>query len=61
MNKICLLDKSYNKCPYIAEDQTCQKNAQCNMQIKLQNNASGYSYVREPRWYEKYYKKKTFL
>ena len=49
----CSLPKNVNECPfYNAADNTCNNSNKCSFQEKEETPA----YVRETRWYEKYYK-----
>ena len=53
----CYLDKDINKCPYfLSAEQKCTSKTKCSFQEKIDSNANG-GYVRQERWYEKYYKK----
>ncbi len=58
MNKICMMDPKYNKCPYVIRDKECAADRPCNMMVKLDGDPSKVKYVRQPRWYEQYYKNK---
>lgn len=53
----CTLDRDINKCPfYRSEKFECDNPQKCSFQENMQKNSEGY--VREPRWYEQYYKGK---
>lgn len=56
MQRICMLDHKYNKCPFVGEKQECKTDKPCSMAQKLENSKE--KYVREPRWYEQYYEKR---
>ena len=50
----CSLPPNVNECPfYHAADSTCSNSNTCSFQEK---EAETQGYVRETRWYEKYYK-----
>ncbi len=59
MNKICMMDPKYNKCPYVTSDKACVSERPCNMMVKLNEDSTKEKYVRQPRWYEQYYKNKS--
>lgn len=51
-----MLDADINKCPYFKDKKYCSiENMQCSM-IGLDEQKPKEKYVREPRWYEQYYK-----
>lgn len=59
MEKICLLKSEFNHCEYLGEEQRCEaSHSQCGMCIKLDYKEPDTTkeYVRQERWYEKYYK-----
>lgn len=61
MDKVCLLKGELNHCEYLGEEQKCNApHTQCGMLVKLDYKEVIYprGYVRQPRWYEKYYTKK---
>lgn len=52
---ICTLNKDLNQCPHFDGEQHCNlPENPCGM-LRIQNNLK--KYIREVRWYEKYYKK----
>ena len=56
---ICGLSKDVNTCPlYIADSGKCGKDSKCLFQESEDKKEEPVrnSYVREPRWYEKYLK-----
>lgn len=55
----CILEEDINKCPnWDKHKKACLiNNTVCGMYDK---NPKGY-YKREPRWYEKYYSKDSFI
>ena len=54
----CTLDKDINKCPYLVED-GCSNPNHCSFQQEDKEALiEKERYVREERWYEKYYRKK---
>lgn len=51
---VCTLQKEYNHCPYFDGSQYCTNpKTSCRMLHTQENHKK---YVREKRWYEKYYK-----
>lgn len=61
MEKVCLLKGELNHCEYLGIDQRClASHSQCGMCVKLdcQEQETPKGYVRQERWYEKYYKNK---
>lgn len=56
---ICTLDKDINRCPhYRSDDLSCANEKPCSFgQIGGDETKISGEYVREERWYEKYYKK----
>lgn len=59
MDKICLIAKEYNKCPYFDKEKRClAESTTCSMLIKLGDNKGkeDVGYQRQPRWYEQYSK-----
>lgn len=50
----CVLDKQYNYCPHLGENQQCMdKDTQCGMREKEKEVPSTLEgYVRQKRWYE---------
>ena len=58
----CLLEEDINRCAYYdKERQNCKGNIrECGMYDKYADNPIN-RYVRKPRWYEKYYKKDSFI
>lgn len=58
----CLLEEDINGCVYFdKEHQDCKGNIrECGMYDKYAENPRN-AYVRKPRWYEKYYKKNSFI
>lgn len=54
----CTLAADINKCQYFnKETQECNNDEKCSFQSKdEEKNVTGY--VRQERWYEKYYRKK---
>lgn len=56
----CLLAKDINTCPFYEPDveQCTNENTKCTFRIPEDNDKpkERNRYVREPRWYEKYYK-----
>lgn len=60
MTKInCTLEKDINKCPhFVLDDGTCTADNPCSFAEKPGNRAPDKDeYVREERWFEKYYDK----
>lgn len=55
---ICTLDKNINQCRFFdASDATCAREEPCFFGEKKENAGNNNKkYVREERWYEKYYK-----
>lgn len=54
----CTLEKDVNKCPfYLVDTLGCKNNKECSFQENEEQEAKQ-KYIREPRWYEKYYKNK---
>lgn len=54
----CNLPADINQCPYfLTEKQECKKESACSFQQKAVSKPRN-QYIREERWYEKYYKKK---
>ena len=54
----CTLDKDINTCPYFSKDEYCSNENQCSFQqIDEEKIVENLKYVREERWYEKYYRK----
>ena len=51
---ICTLDRDINKCPFF-ENEICKNKNKCSYQVAHETNNS-HRYVREERWYEKYYR-----
>lgn len=61
MEKICILKGDLNKCEYLGADQKCNApHSSCGMCVKLdcQEQETPRVYVRQERWYERYYNKK---
>lgn len=56
---ICTLDKELNECPYYkADDQSCHSENPCSFsRSDEEHSPKTGQYIREERWYEKYYKK----
>ena len=50
----CVLDKQYNSCPHLGENQQCNNNDEhCGMREReIEIPVSPEGYVREKRWYE---------
>lgn len=57
MEWICLLKSDVNQCQYLGENQKCNApDSKCGMLVKLKaDEPEKDPYVRQPRWYEKYY------
>ncbi len=57
MNGICKLSSELNQCRYLGEKQKCNApHSSCGMLIKVEAEEKPRGkYVRQPRWYEKYY------
>lgn len=55
MNRICTLKASINKCPYFDNEECKAENTQCAFFLQEKETERD-AYVREERWYEKYYK-----
>ena len=58
----CLLNEDINRCAhYNYENQECKDGVrECGMFNKNYMNPKS-PYIRKPRWYEKYYKKGSFI
>lgn len=55
----CTLDSNINNCPfYKIKTSECNNEKECSFKEKDKSNKTG-EYVREERWYEKYYRKKN--
>lgn len=55
--RLCMLSADINKCPYFKDKKYCSvENMQCSM-IGEDEQKSKEKYIRQPRWYEVYYKK----
>ena len=55
--RLCTLDADINKCIYFSNGKYCiAKDMKCGM-IGEDEQKPRYKYVRQTRWYEKYYKK----
>lgn len=52
----CSLDKEINKCDFY-ENELCKNEKKCSFQVPEENMYTTEKYVREERWYEKYFKK----
>lgn len=55
----CLLEKEINNCPFYKSDGSLctNKNTKCSFRgLKDNNLQEKNKYIREPRWYEVYYK-----
>lgn len=51
----CVLDKQYNACPHLGENQECtDKTTSCGMREteKKEESFTQEGYVRQKRWYE---------
>lgn len=57
--KKCTLEPEYNTCRYFNyEASECQNKGRCSFQEEvIANNKIRANYVREERWYEKYYRR----
>ena len=58
LERVCLLDPQYNECQYKGEGKTCNApHSNCGMLFTVEEKEKPRSkYVRQPRWYEKYYR-----
>lgn len=59
MDKICLIAKEYNKCPYFDKEKRClAESTACSMLVKLDDSQSkkGNEYERKTKWFEQYIK-----
>ena len=58
-----LLEEDINKCVHYdcAKHECKDNNRECGMYNKASLFRPKYTYVRKPRWYEKYYKKDRFV
>lgn len=58
MDKICLIAKEFNKCPYFDKEKRClAESTACSMLVKLDDKGKDKAeYKRQPRWYEQYIK-----
>lgn len=55
--RVCILDADTNRCIYFKDGKYCEaKETSCGMMSKDEEH-SKQKYVRQPRWYEKYYRK----
>lgn len=59
----CTLEADVNECPYFqSENGLCKRSTpECGFCYEefSEKKSVNYKYVREPRWYEKYYKNGT--
>lgn len=60
MKFVCKFDLDINECPFFKrESLECCNEKDCTYREELKNlakNKADEEYIREPRWYEKYYK-----
>lgn len=61
MKYYCTLEEDINSCQFFQREKgLCNGNPQCGFCVcekeEEQKVSYNYKYVREPRWYEKYYK-----
>lgn len=59
----CLLEEDVNRCPHYDYDKhECRDSIkECGMYNKPSIVKSKNTYIRKPRWYEKYYNKNSFI
>ena len=57
MNRVCKLSSELNRCSYLGKEQKCNApHSNCGMLVKTEEEVKSRSkYIRQPRWYEKYY------
>lgn len=54
----CSLKKDVNNCPfYLVDTLGCENSKKCSFQENEEQEVKR-EFVRKPRWYERYYKKK---
>ena len=52
----CSLDKEINMCEFF-DNELCKNKKNCSFQVTEENLNIAKKYIKEERWYEKYYKK----
>lgn len=53
---LCDLDKEINKCHFF-DNELCKNKNKCSFQVPEDSLITSEEYIREDRWYEKYFKK----
>lgn len=53
----CYLSEDINACPYFINNECSNENV-CSYQNRKMEEMKREKYVRQPRWYEKYYERR---